>query len=150
VPGVAFFVGMILGGRSVGGLAIPGSIITIAGLLLLFSNTFNQWPIWAYAWSLIAPTGVGLGLIIFGAWSQKEHLLRDGKLVGKIGLIIFAVGFVFFELILGISGFPVAASRIALPVVLILAGAYLLVRHGLRPSGEPGSGPGPSSPGQND
>jgi len=41
---------------------IPGSIITIAGLVLAVQNTFDLFATWAYAWALVAPGGVGLGI----------------------------------------------------------------------------------------
>ena len=40
-------------GKGAGGLAIPGSIITTVGLILLYQNSFNHWQSWAYAWALI-------------------------------------------------------------------------------------------------
>jgi len=41
--GGAFFLGMILGGKSTGGLAIPGSIISMVGLILLFQEITGWW-----------------------------------------------------------------------------------------------------------
>jgi hypothetical protein len=40
--GLLFFVAMSLGGKSAGSLAIPGSIVTMVGLILLFQNTFGR------------------------------------------------------------------------------------------------------------
>src|SRR3989304_1989122 len=59
--GGAFFAGMLAGGRSAGGLAVPGSIIVTVGLILLIQNVFDIWGTWAYAWGLII-AGVGGGL----------------------------------------------------------------------------------------
>jgi len=53
--GPVFFVDMIAGGKSTGGLAIPDSIITIAGLILFFQNLFGHWEGWANTWALTAP-----------------------------------------------------------------------------------------------
>jgi hypothetical protein len=53
IPGLLFFVGMLLGGKSAGPLAIPGSIVTTVGLLLLYQNTFNHFESWAYTWALM-------------------------------------------------------------------------------------------------
>src|SRR3990172_8257141 len=46
--GLAFFVGMFLTGKSAGGLAIPGSIITTIGLILLVQTMFGWWEAWSY------------------------------------------------------------------------------------------------------
>jgi hypothetical protein len=46
-----------------------------------------------------------------------------------IGLLIFMIGFVFFESILGISGRDYGIfGKIALPILVIVIGAILLVR----------------------
>jgi len=65
LPGLAFLAfGLFLDGAS--GLVIPGSIITIAGLVLAVQNTFDLFATWAYAWALVAPGGVGLGIALQG------------------------------------------------------------------------------------
>ncbi len=46
--GAMFFVGMLAGGKSVSGLAVPGSIITVNGLMLLFQNFTGHWTSWSY------------------------------------------------------------------------------------------------------
>jgi hypothetical protein len=124
IPGLLFFVGMVLGGKSAGPLAIPGSIITTVGLLLFYQNTFDHFESWAYAWALI-PAAVGCGLIINGIWNDLPALVYNGWRVLGIGLILFLVGFSFFELVLNIGGM---ASGIVAPLFLIGAGIYLLLR----------------------
>ena len=42
--GLLFFVGMLAGGRSVSGLAIPGTIVTTIGLMLVYQNITNHRP----------------------------------------------------------------------------------------------------------
>lgn len=133
VPGLLFFVGMVAGGRGAGGLAIPGSIVTVTGLLLFYQNALNQWQSWAYAWALIWPTAVGIGLLIQGVWSDRPTSIRSGRNLIRLGLIIFAVGLVFFELVIGIGGWDIFGLRRAgyiWPLLLIGAGLYLLLRYG--------------------
>lgn len=130
VPGLMFFVGMILGGRSVSGLAIPGSIVTTVGLILLFQNTFNVWESWAYAWALIFPTAVGVGILIHGIWGGDPKAVREGKNMAIVGLMILVVAGAFFELVLNIGGRGSGGIvRIAWPAVLVIIGAYLLARN---------------------
>jgi len=50
--GALFFVGMFVGGKSVAGLAIPGSIIAVNGLLLLVQNLTGYWESWSYGWTV--------------------------------------------------------------------------------------------------
>src|SRR5436853_3118630 len=72
--GLVFFAAMFSGGPNVGGLAIPGSMFVMLGLVFLYQNAFNHFESWAYAWALVAPTGVGIGLCIFGWWSSRLEL----------------------------------------------------------------------------
>lgn len=124
-PGVMFFIGMIAGGRSTGALAIPGSIITTVGLILFFQNLFNIWATWAYAWALII-AGVGVGLLIFARWSEVPDLHQVGRIVTLVGLGLFFVFGVFFELGAALLNLR-SPGGLLWPVLLILAGIYLLV-----------------------
>jgi hypothetical protein len=131
VPGLLLFGGFILGGRAASGLAIPASIVTTAGFLLLIQNTFNLWHTWAYTWALIFPTAVGIGLWLQGVWSDQPKAQRTGRRMAEIGLVIFLSFAAFFELVLNLSGFlGRGAGELFLPAVLILAGAYLVGQRG--------------------
>jgi hypothetical protein len=128
IPGLAFFAAMLQGGPPAGPFAIPGSIITITGALLFYQNATGHWQSWAYAWALIAPTGVGVGLVIQGNWNGSTRVVREGRRLIAIGLTLFVVGAIFFELVVNISGFANGLpGQIILPILLILAGGYFLV-----------------------
>lgn len=131
-PGVLCFVGMLLGGKSAGGLAIPGSIVTTVGLILLYQNTFNYFASWAYAWALI-PVAVGVGMLIHGAWSGEPALVQNGRRVAGIGITMFLIGGVFFELVIGIGRDGHGIGGILWPALLIGAGLILLLRR-VRPT----------------
>ncbi len=60
---------MFLGGKQVSGLAIPGSIITGIGLLLLFQNLTSYWESWSYGWTLII-IFVGAGIYLAGLYGD--------------------------------------------------------------------------------
>ncbi len=71
---------------------------------------------------------VGVGQIIDGRWSDRPGLVVIGRCLAGLGLAIFLVGFVFFELVLNISGFSSGSvGRVVGPVLLIGAGLYLLL-----------------------
>ena len=40
-------------------LAVPGAVVTGAGLTLLVDTATGLWRTWAYAWSLVYPTAAG-------------------------------------------------------------------------------------------
>jgi hypothetical protein len=121
--GVIFFVGALIGGKSSAGLAIPGSIISVIGLILFFQNLTNHWESWSYAWTLIL-MGVGAGVFISGLISNDEKQRRSGlRLVGTGGILFIIFG-AFFEMIF--NAFNGAAY--IFPVVLILVGGYLVIK----------------------
>lgn len=130
--GVLFFVGMFAGGRSVSGLAIPGTIITTIGLMLFYQNITNHWESWSYGWTVILMS-VGLGIFIMGVWGQNMTQRAAGLRVLRIGLVMFIIFGAFFELIFT-SGKAFGLRSIIFPAALILLGLYLVfMRSGLLP-----------------
>lgn len=113
------------------GLMILGSLVTITGTLLLFQSITNLWATWAYAWALIAPTGVGLAELMWGNKTNNQAKRSSGLNLIRIGMIIFFVGLVFFEMILHISGFGI--GYIPLAVILLIAGISLIVFSVIKP-----------------
>ncbi len=127
IPGAVLFISAFTMDEASGqALAIAGGIITAAGTLLFYQNISNHWTSWAYAWALVAPGSIGLAQLILGSVKNQDKMVRDGKQMLLIGLAIFAAGFVFFELIIGISGFRL--GRLGWPILLIGIGVILLAR----------------------
>jgi hypothetical protein len=127
IPGLTL---LIVGFVSLGtGAAIPGGIVTMVGLVLAYQNSTGNWSSWAYAWALVAPGGVGLGLFLQGLRERNPGLIRQGRSLMFIAALIFLVGFVFFESILNLSGMnDVPAVKAALPALFIIIGILLLGR----------------------
>lgn len=121
-----FFVGMVAGGKGAGALAIPGSILTTIGLLLLLQNSYGLWYIWSYAWALII-VAVGLGIFLKGLWNEEEGSRQAGLRLMTIGVILFLAFGAFFELGFGLLGFDVSARLVA-PMILIGLGLFLVLR----------------------
>ncbi len=128
IPGLTL---LVAGFISFGAVAtVPGGIVTMLGLVLAYSNSTGDWPIWAYAWSLVVPFGVGLGIYLQALRDHDRAGLRSGRTLLFVGLMIFLIGFVLFESILGISGrdYFGPLGKAALPALLIIVGLILLVR----------------------
>jgi hypothetical protein len=127
--GLLFFGGMLAGGKSMAGLAIPGSIITVSGLMLLFQNITGLWTTWSYGWT-ITLASVGLGIFIMGSYQGEEHRKQAGLQVMKVAAVLFIIFGAFFEMLLRPAG--LLHSPQIYPVLLILLGAYLVLsRSGL-------------------
>lgn len=126
-PGVALLAFGLTQARG-SGLAIAGSIVTIVGLVLLYQNMTDHWESWAYAWALVGPGGNGVGRLLYGTRSGDTKMAREGffSILGALGL--FAVGLVFFEGVIGISGRRLPLPEWALPVAIIVIGVLVLLR----------------------
>ncbi len=128
--GGLFFVGMIAGGKSTAGLAIPGSIISGIGLMMFAQNLMGYWESRAYSWTIILLL-VSLGIFIMGLYTEDDHHSQAGLRVMKVGAILFIIFGGFFELI--VNAFrPYGIQQYLFPLLLVLLGVYLVVvRSGL-------------------
>jgi hypothetical protein len=127
VPGLTLLVVGFVGGGV--GASVPGGIVTMLGLVLAYQSSSGDWASWAFAWALVAPGGVGLGLYLQALRDRDPVMLRRGRTLIFIAALIFMIGFVFFESILGISGTDYGIfGKAALPGLLIVIGIILLVR----------------------
>jgi hypothetical protein len=136
--GMLFFIGMLAGGKSAAGLAVPGSIITVIGLMLLAQSLTGYWQSWAYGWTVIL-IAVGLGIFIMGAYAGNEGSRRAGLRLMELGGFFLTVFGALFEGLFFASNHP-GAGQLIFPAALILLGLYLvLIRSGWR-RGSPPSG----------
>ncbi len=124
-PGIALLAWAFLGGRSASGLAVPGSIVTMVGLILFIQNATSRFDTWAYAWGLIV-AAVGVGTWLYGSLADKEKEVTDGARTAMVGLALFAGFGVFFEFVIGLGGRGSLLGGWLVPVLLIAAGAALL------------------------
>ena len=123
--GALFFVAMFAVGKGGAAFAIPGSIVSGVGLVLLFQNITQHWESMSYFWTLIIMF-VGVGIYIMGSYGEDANQKKSGLGVMKAGVIMFVIFGAFFEMIF--SSF----SSILFPIILIVLGAYLVVaRSGL-------------------
>src|SRR5579872_4765022 len=125
--GVAF---LVLGAAVPGvrGFLIPGSIITSTGLVLAVQNATGLWATWTYAWALVAPGSVGVGVILMGILGHDRKAVNAGAGTALTGLVLFLAFGAFFEGLLHVSGLSFGwAAGIVLPLLLIAVGVVLLV-----------------------
>lgn len=105
----------------IAGLAVPGTIITTNGLILLYQNLSGDWASWSYLWAL-EPLAVGAGLLmLYLLGSREEGVLVGAGVVGGIGLVFFVI----FASVFG------GLMRLLGPAAVILIGIVMIVR-GLR------------------
>jgi hypothetical protein len=128
-PGIILFAaGVAVGGKAGLGLAIPGGIVSMVGLVLTFQSATGLWGTWAYAWALVAPGGVGLAFVLYGLLTGQRDITRGGIPILLIGVGLF-IGFgLFFEGVLDMSGqggaaeVLLAGGLVALGVGVVLYG----------------------------
>jgi hypothetical protein len=130
-PGIVLFVaGVAVGGKGGLGLAIPGGIVSMVGIVLAFQSATNLYGTWAYAWALVAPGGVGLAFVLYGLLTGQSDIARGGIPILLTGIGLF-IGFgLFFEGVLHLSGLStnldllLAGGLVALGVAVLLLGLF--------------------------
>lgn len=110
------------------GMVIGGTVVTVVGLVLFYQDRTGHWESWAYAWALVGPAASGLGLALWGIRNTDAGDLRNGTWGMLGGLALFAVGFLFFEGVIGISGRRLPFADWVLPAAVIAIGVVLLGR----------------------
>lgn len=124
IPGL-FCLGMAaLGGEGAGWLAIPGMIVSTVGAILLIQDLTGRYETWAYAWALVSPFAVGVGILLAGLREGQPSKIESGKGLAMSGLVLFLVFGAIFELL--IFG-ERAAAGVIWPIVLIIVGLGLLL-----------------------
>lgn len=129
LPGVALLAWAFLGGEGATGLAIPGSIVTTIGLILLVQALGDYYQSWSYAWGLIV-SGVGFGIFLQGALTSDHDREREGMRVVTVGLALFAAFGAFFEFFIFDNWAGGWVGRWLVPLALIAAGLVLWARRG--------------------
>src|SRR5205807_5797599 len=101
--------------------AILGSIITVTGLILPYQNATDHFESWAYAWTLIFPGAVGVGMILYGLVAGRPGNVRAGTRLVGISLVLFLLGVAFFEGVIGIGGYQFGRTAGVAVGALIIA-----------------------------
>jgi len=98
---------------------IPGAVLLTLGGIFFYNTLSGDWASWSYAWIMLNG-GVGLGLVLaswIGGWA------REITSIGWWMIVVSAVVFSIFATLFGGSVLKAAG-----PVMLILCGAWLLIR----------------------
>lgn len=129
VPGIGLIIAsVVVGGPGGSGIAAVGGIVTMVGIVLWVQEAYDLYQTWAYAWALVAPGGVGLGLTIYGLATGRRDDLRGGLGALGVGIVLFLVGFLFFEGVVNLSdGRFDQLTEMAIPVLLVAIGIVVLV-----------------------
>lgn len=128
VPGAGMLVGsFFIPPRGGLGLAVPGAIVTMVGVVLWVQEVYGLYATWAYAWALVAPTGPGLGMLLYGLVQRDGELAGDGFRTMLVGLGLFLGFALFFEGVIGLSGDPIPNLDQLAPYGIIALGVLLVV-----------------------
>jgi hypothetical protein len=126
-PGLALLLAAALGGRAVSALFIPGSIVTTIGGILFVQNATDYFESWAYVWALI-PASVGVGLMLYGERTESTEIAAQGRRLAGVFMSVFVIAAVFFEAFIFGDLLGTWLFRTAIPLLLIAAGVFLLLR----------------------
>ena len=116
LPGVPFLYYALTGGKATAPLIFPGLSIAGLGALLFYQNATGHWESWAYAWALF-PVVAGVGLQFMGSRFGEQALVGAGAITMTVGLWLFAILGLSFELLIFGGGVSIwAAALIGLVV----------------------------------
>jgi hypothetical protein len=128
VPGLLMIAAAVsAGGRQGSAIAVPAGITTMTGLVLAFQNVTDLWATWAYAWALVAPGGVGVGLVAYGILTGQREFVRAGMPILATGLALFLGFGIIFEGVIGLNGKAMVGAETLLAGGLVVLGIVLLV-----------------------
>ena len=127
VPGLLLFaLAVTARGPAGAALAVPAGIVTMVGIVLAVQNATDLWATWAYAWALVAPGGVGVGLLAYGVVTGQREIARAGLPILGVGLALFLGFGLFFEGVLGLNGPAIAGAETLLAGGIVVLGLVLL------------------------
>ena len=128
VPGILLFLGGVAVGGAAGvGLAIPGGIVSMVGVVLSIQAATGLWATWAYAWALVAPGGVGIGLVLYGLLTGQPGFVRTGTPILLTGVGLFIAFGLFFEGLLHLSGPSFSLAEPVLAIALVVLGLAIVL-----------------------
>jgi hypothetical protein len=122
VPGLLCLAGAFTHGTAGAVLAVVGSVLTTIGFILFYQNVFGYFQSWAYAWLLVCPTAIGVGLLIHGRIARRRNVMRLGARLAGIGLALFLLVGMCFEVAVFSHG---SLIRFGGPALLIVLGIAL-------------------------
>ncbi len=131
VPSLAFLF-VAANSRERTALFVPGCVLTTLGLIFFVQSATDTYESWAYVWALVWGA-VGAGMWLQGQRSSNPELAGQGQRLLALAGAAFAIGLIFFE------GFVFGNLRdnwlfhTGLPLLLIVAGGYLLYRQSSKP-----------------
>ena len=111
-------------------MLIPAIVLGANGLLFQFCAMTDLWDVWAVLWP-IEPLSVGVALLVVGALRHSSGLLLTGLFIcGLAGMALVGMTAIFTGWwLINLSG----------PVILILAGLFLLAQGTVRRSTSAGT-----------
>lgn len=116
-------------GKSVSFLAVPGAVILVTGIVLQVQSVSGDWQSWSYAWALVLPGALGLGLLIAGARERLRTVRTVGAAMIAVGAVLFVIAEWFFVRVLGVGGPGLGwAFGLVMPALLVLVGFAVILR----------------------
>jgi hypothetical protein len=114
------------GGRSF--FVLVGSMLMMAGLLILIQNFIKHPYWWSYAWPLIFPGAFGIGQIICSMNGSRKNTFHNGLSFFIIGIVFFAFGWLLFQVVFRNSLFNEGMrSQLNYGFMLVCLGIFILL-----------------------
>lgn len=123
-----FLLGVGLGGERGTGFAGFGGLVFMLGVVLYAQRELGGFVSWFYAWALVAPGGVGLGLTAYGIVTWRAKTFRDGMGGLMAGIVLFLIGLVLVEGVWNLNGrADMDLVSYAAPLAIVAIGIAVLL-----------------------
>ena len=109
-----------------------GMVVTLTGCVLAYQNWANHFESWAYAWIIVGPFALGVGLAAHGRLYKDAHTMKRGMQMAAVNSLFFLCAAVIFELVFNISGYGLSFDLpwgILTPIALIAVGGALFLNN---------------------
>jgi hypothetical protein len=101
--------------------------VLVTGVVLEVQALTGDWQSWSYAWALVAPGGVGLGLVLAGARERSGRVRTVGAVLLAAGAVLFTVAEWFFVRVAGVGGRGLGwGFGLVFPALVIVLGLTLV------------------------
>ena len=131
VPGVVVFaISATMDGQQSRILALAGAVVAGTGVILLAQALTGYFQSWAYARALL-PACAGSALMFVGRREADPTIATLGSRLVKWGILAFVCFAFAFEGLIFNRYLSLGAAGLVLPLVLIAAGVFVILRRGL-------------------
>lgn len=113
------------GGKSF--FVVTGSMLMMAGALILVHNFWKTPYWWSYAWPLVFPGAFGIGQIVAGTYGSRKNSIHNGVSLLILGVVFFLLGMLLFQFLFKNALFnDITRTQLNHGFIMVCLGIFIL------------------------